>query len=139
MPYIHPDLGVPCMTISEFWTSEAKKTGQEAHELISDFNNSMAIEEQRASQDLLADKPGALKMLQDYYSPEYGDVEFSPVEIVNILTANVAIGMRSTSSTFTALVKCSDNKLRTLEYTESQYGGSYMEPPDFDCNCKVID
>lgn len=138
MPYIHPDLGVSCMTMGEFWASEAKKEGREAHELMDDFYSEMVAEEQRSKQHVMKDKIGALEMLKSYYDPEYGDIHFTPVEILSIISADVRINMRSNTTTFTAEVKCSDGNVRTLEYTETQYAGSYMEPPDFDCNCRIV-
>ena len=139
MPYIHRDLGVPCMTMNEFWASEAEREGKDAHELMCDFNSEIAKEEQRYKAEVMSDKAGALQKLVDYYDPAYcDDVEFTPVEVVDITNAFVSISMRSNTTEFTAIVKCSDGKTRTLEYTETEYSGSYMEPGDFDCNCREV-
>ena len=74
MPYIHPDLGVSCMTMGEFWASEAKKEGRATHELMDDFYGEIAADEQRARQEVMDNKEAALKMLQDYYDPSYIDM-----------------------------------------------------------------
>jgi hypothetical protein len=139
MPYIHRDLGVPCMTMNEFWASEAKREGKEAHELMNSFHDEIAQEEKRYKDEVLADKQGALQKLIDYYDPAYcDDVQFTPVEVVDIIDAFVSMSMRSNTTEFTAIVKCSDGKVRTLAYTETEYSGSYMEPGDFDCNCREV-
>lgn len=138
MPYIHPVLGVPCITNNEFWESEAKAEGREATDLINDYHQEMLIDMERERQRLLNDKEGALEMLRDYYHPDNDDVTFIPTEVVNILEASCNYNMRSSTTSITAEINCSDGKTRIVEYTESQYGGSYMEPPDYDCNCKII-
>lgn len=138
MPYVHPVLGVECQTLGEYWQSEAKREGREAADLMDDFYSEIAKEEENSRKQIMSDFPGCLKMLQDYYSPEYGDNDFYPLEVLEITDANVRISMRSNSTKIICKVKCSDDKDRWLEYSETQYSGSYMEPPDFDCNCREL-
>ncbi len=140
MPYNHPVLGVPCITVNEFWNIEAQKEGRKPCDLIDDFYSELAKDEELTRQNIIADKQGALDSLRKYYDPDYcDDITFMPVEVINIIDANVSIGMRKSTVTFRAIVKCDDSKTRTLEYTEYEYAGSYMEPPDFECDCVEIE
>lgn len=139
MPYIHPDLGVSVMTMGEFWASEAKKEGKEAAEIMGDFYDEMAQDCIREQERLKNHPEELLAMLKDYYEADPESSEFQPVEILTVDTVSVIFGFSKDKTEFTAEVKCSDGKVRTLEYTQTCYAGSYMEPPDFDCNCVVID
>lgn len=140
MPYTHPILGVECQTIIEFWHNEAKKENKEVGELMDDFYSQLAEEDERQRQDIISDLPGALARLKEYYDPDYIDITFTPVEVLKISDAVVKNTMRSSSSSFIAKVKCSDNQERWLKYSETHYSGSYMEPPDSDWECvELID
>ena len=137
MPYIHPVLGVSCMTTSEFWAAEAKSENKPVDEVMEDYYTSIEDDRKRVISELKADKVGALKMLVDYYTAD--EYDFLPVEVLEITEAGYNYGTRGNVTSITVVANCSDNQIRTLKYTESYTGGSYMEPPDFDCNCQVIE
>ena len=137
MPYKHPN-GTTCMTIGEFWADEAKREGKEPFEVMDEFYTSLAIEEVTAKNQLMNNPNDALSKLKEYYNPEYVDSDFQPVEVIEMIEAFVNIGMRKCSTEFVAKVKCSDNVDRYMEYSETEYSGSFYEPPDFDCDCKVL-
>lgn len=138
MPRIHPQLGVPCMTVSEFWKLEAEKENRDAADLISDFQAEIAADEERSKAAIENDKDSALERLKEYYSPLYCDSTFQPTKVVDIRDVYVSYGYSKSTTAFTATVECDDGVTRNLRYSESEYSGSYMEPPDFDCECKEI-
>ena len=116
MPYKHPN-GTTCM--DEFYGSLAKEEAESAKQLMNNPND-------------------ALTKLKEYYNPEYVDSDFQPVEVISMIDAFVSIGMRKCSTEFVAKVKCSDGVDRYMEYTETEYSGSFYDPPDFDCECKIL-
>jgi hypothetical protein len=135
MPYTHPVLGVPCMTATEFWHAEAKAENVEVDQVMDDYYTSLAKEEEEAAIRLKNDKDSILKMLKEYYL----ECEtFIPVEVKEVLDTMVRINHSSDRSSVTCRVMCNDGKERTLKYDECNYHGSYMEPPDFDCNCVEV-
>lgn len=139
MPYIHNDLGVPCMTITEFFAAEAKKEQKNVEDIMSEYYDSIEADQESARQDIINNHEMVLKMLQDYYDPVYNDeVTWIPTEIIRVIDASVRYSYSKSSTTVTVEVKCSDDKIRLLEYSEWQYSGSYMEPPDFESNCVEI-
>ena len=139
MPYIHPILGVPVMTTSEFWAEEGERLGRHPIDLANEHYFELEKEDMRASQAIMRDTVGALEKLKSYYDPEYcDDLTFLPLEVLEIIDARVHSGMKKATTTFVAVVNCSDGKVRTLEYTECDYYGSYMEPPEFDCSCQEV-
>ena len=137
MPKMDPISGCSVMTVGEFWASEAKKEGKEVAEVMGDFYEDMAAEEESYRQEILSDLPGALEKLKEYYNPEYDDSGWVPVEVLAITDADTCFGYRKSSSSFTARVRFED-KIRTVCYSEVDYSGSFYEPPDFEANCKVI-
>jgi len=138
MPYNHPVLGVPCMTISEFWAYEAKKEGVDVEDIMEDYYSSLVQEEKDSANQILQNKDQVLEMLKQYYEADPEIIEFLPVEVLEVSDAVVRISSRSNSTSFTCKVNCNDNKVRWLKYSETHYGGSYMDPPDFDCNCEEV-
>jgi hypothetical protein len=137
MPYKHPN-GTTCMTVGEFWAAEAEKEGKQVHEVMDEFYGSLAKEEVDSANRLMNNLDEALGMLNQYYDPEYVDIEFQPISIIKMIDASVSIGMRKCSTKFVAKVKCSDGVDRYIEYSQSEYSGSFYDPPDFDCECKVL-
>ena len=137
MSKIDPITGCSVMTIGEFWASEAKKEGKEVAEVMCDFYDDMAAEEEVYRQEILSDLSGALDKLKEYYNPEYDDSGLVPVEVLEISDADTCFGYRKSTSSFTAKVRFAD-KIRTVCYSEADYSGSFYEPPDFEANCKVI-
>lgn len=139
MPYVHSDLGVPCVTQAEFWAQESRNTGREIPELMSDYYDDLANEEKLEEQRVMEDYKGNLQRLQEYYHPDYlEEVTFHPINILEMIFAKVSFGVKKSSTTFRAKVNCSDGSNRLLEYTETSYSGSYMDPPDWDCDCVEI-
>lgn len=141
MPYKHPDLGVECMTLGEFWSAEAKQAGKEPAEVMCDFYDDIASEQEAENDRVKKDKSGALIALQEYYHPNYFLPDLPPFEVeevIDIVEASCKFGYREDVSSFTALVKCSD-KTRYLRYIAAHYSGSYMEPPEHDVTCEEID
>jgi hypothetical protein len=136
MPYTHPTLGVPCLTLSEFWTQEADRDGITVDQAMDNYYSTLAEEQERSRQELLNNKAEALKTLQEYYAAD--EWEWMPVEIVEMMDATVSLGMSKNKNSFTANVRCSDGKVRMLQYSETHYAGSYWEPPDFDCSCQEV-
>jgi hypothetical protein len=140
MPYKHSILGVDCMTLAEFWDSEAKGAGKEPAEIMSDFYDDIRADQEAEAAKIKSDKSGALKALQEYYDPVYFEPERPPFEIldvINIIEASCKYNYSSSTTSFTALVQCNDRQ-RYVKYTESNYSGSYMEPPDYDISCEEI-
>ena len=138
MPYIHNDLGVPCMTQSEFWNSLARQEGKDSWEVIEDFYSEIADDQTRSANELLNDKSQVLKMLLEYYNSEYGDVDFIPTEVEKVIDASVSYSIKKSVTNVTAIVKCNDGKTRTVECLETYWSGSYMDPPEYECECRVI-
>jgi hypothetical protein len=123
------------MTTTEFWHSEAKRENVEVDEIMDDFYTSLEKDQVEAAQRLMQDKESILKMLKEYYL----ECEtFIPVEVLEVLDAVVHYNYSSDRTSVTCRVMCNDGKERTLKYWEANYGGSYMEPPDFDCNCEEV-
>lgn len=140
MPYKHPDLGVECMTLGEFWSAEAKQAGAEPAELMSDFYDDIRAEEDSEIVRIKNDTVGALAAFQDYYHPNYflpDKPPFEVQEVITIVEADCSFKFSCSTTTFIALVKCSD-KNRYLRYTASHYAGNYMEPPDYDVECEEV-
>ena len=138
MPYNHSVLGVPCMTYSEFWAAEAEREGADVADVMEDYYSSIAQEEQDSANRLIQNPKEILEMLVQYYQLDPDIIEFLPVEVLEVRDAVVRISIRSNSTTFTCKVNCNDNKVRWLKYSETHYSGSYMDPPDFDCNCEEV-
>jgi hypothetical protein len=133
---MHPALGVPVMTTSEFWKCEAEKEKRESADLIGDFYKDISADQYAATQEIINNTDIALNSLKEYYNPVYGDlVTFQPVQIVDIYNVSVRYNMRSSTTSFTAIVLCDDCVTRTLAYTETHYSGSYYDPPDYDNSC----
>lgn len=139
MPYNHPVLGVPVMTMGEFWASEAKKEGKDTAEIMGDFYDEMAQDCIREQERLKNHPEELLAMLKDYCEADPEASEFQPVEILTVDTVSVSFGFSKDTTEFTVEVKCSDGKVRTLEYSQTCYAGTLLDPPDFDSNCVVID
>ncbi len=137
MTYIHPALGVPCLSTSEFWKIEAEKEGREVYDLMSDFYDDLASDEAAYCQAVADNKDGALERLQYYYEAD-GDDSPLPTEVLEIWGVNVSFGMRKNKTSFCCKVKFNNNSVRNLRYSEVEYSGSYMEPPDFDCSCEEL-
>ena len=137
MPYIHPSLGVTCLSTSEFWKIEADKEGKEVCDLMSDFYDDLRNSEDAYRQSVIDNKDGALERLQYYYE---GDDDGSPIptEVLEIWDVNVSFGMGKNKTSFCCKAKFSDNSVRNLQYSEVECGGSYMDPPDFDCSCQEL-
>lgn len=138
MPYTHPDLGVPCMTVTEFWQAEAAKENRDVGDLIGDFYTEIANDEKSAVQEIHNNPDVALTMLKDYYSADPECSTFQPIQIIDLIDVKVAYGMSRSTTSFTAIVICDDGVTRKLAYTETHYAGSYMDPPDFDYNCVEV-
>lgn len=139
MPYIHPDLGVPCMTVSEFWASESKFSGKEISETMEEYYTSIAEDEDRSAKDLMNNKSEVLSFLQNYYHPDFEEVEFLPVEVIDVFDVSVRYTPKKSMTSFKAYISCNDGKFRTVEYFETSWSGSYMDPPDFECECTVLE
>jgi hypothetical protein len=137
MTYIHSALGVPCISTSEFWKIEADKEGREVCDLMSDFYDDLRNDEDAYRQSVIDNKDGALERLQYYYEGD-DDASTIPTEVLEIWDANVSFGMRKNKTSFCCKVKFNDNSVRSLRYSEVEYSGSYMEPPDFYSSCEEL-
>lgn len=138
MPYNHPVLGVPVMTMGEFWASEAKKEGKEVAEIMGDFYDEITQDCTREENRLKNNPAELFAMLKDYYDADPECSEFEPVEVLSVEMTKVDFSYSKDSTSFIALVKCADNLNRLVKYSQTSYHGSYMEPPDFDADCKVL-
>lgn len=139
MPYIHSDLGVPCMTKTEFWNSVAASEGRETEEVVADYYRDIADEEDRASKELMENGSEVMRMLLEYYNSEYGDMDWIPTDLVEVVDATVSFTSKKSMTTVKAIINCSDSRTRLVEYSECNWGGSYMDPPDFESNCIVLE
>ena len=138
MPYNHPDLGVPCMTLGEFWASEAKKEGKEVGEIMGDFYDEIAQDCAKAEDSLKSNFSAILEMLKEYYDADPESSEFEPIEVISVEMTKINYSFSKDTTSFIALVNCADNLKRLVKYSQTSYHGSYMEPPDFDSTCQVI-
>ena len=136
MTYIHPVLGVPCLSTSEFWKIEGEKEGREAYEVMSDFYDDLAADEEAYCQSLISNKEDALERIK--YCYEEDDESPSPTEVLEIWNVDASFGARRSKTSFKCKVRFSDDSIRNLDYNESEYSGSYLEPPDFDCSCEEL-
>lgn len=138
MPYKHPIYGVECLSVNEFWKMEAERSGVDASDLIGEFVRDIQHEEDVERQRIENDKDGALKSILDYYNADPEEITFLPVTVLKVFDVHVSIGMNKNTTSFCADVICDDGKTRTVKYTECSYGGSFYEPPDFECDCEVL-
>jgi hypothetical protein len=138
MPKIDSMTGCSVMTMGEFWASEAKKEGKEVAEIMGDFYDEIAQDCIREENRLKNNPTELFAMLKDYYDVDPECSEFEPIEVLSVEMTKVDFSYSKDSTSFIALVKCADNLNRLVEYSQTSYHGSYMEPPDFDSNCKVL-
>jgi|LauGreDrversion4_2_1035121.scaffolds.fasta_scaffold59716_5 hypothetical protein len=138
MPYNHPVLGVPVMTTGEFWVSEAKKEGKEASEIMGDFYDEIAQDCANAEESLKNNFSAIFEMLKGHYDVDPECSEFEPVEVLSVEMTKVNYSFSKDSTSFIAMVKCADGLKRLVQYSQTSYHGSYMEPPDFDSDCRVL-
>ncbi len=139
MPYIHPDLHVPCMTQAEFWNSVAVSEGKKTEEVIENYYGEIADEEDRARKELMENRSEVMRMLLEYYDPKYGDLDWVPTNLVEVVDATVRFSAKKSMTTVKAIINCSDARTRLVEYSECNWSGSYLDPPDFECNCIVLE
>lgn len=137
MPKIDPITGCSVMTMTEFWAAEAQKEGIDVAEVMEDFHNDMAADEEKTRQGMLKDFSGALEKLKEYYNPEYDDSGLVPVEVLEITDADCSYGYSKSKSSFVAKVQFQD-QVRNVQYSEVSYNGSFYEPPDFEANCVIL-
>jgi len=126
------------MTVDDFWASEAKKEGKEIGEVIENFYDEMARECVEAEKSLKGNFSEVLQMLRDYYDIDPECSEFEPIEVLSVEMVKVNYSFKKDSISLIATVKCADGLNRLIQYHQTSYHGSYMEPPDFDSDCRVI-
>ena len=108
-------------------------------EAMNKLQNSLQDVAENEKKEILKDKQEALEKLKDYYNPEYINVvTFEPIEILEMLDADVHFGVKKNEISFTAKVRCSD-KIRILKYSETEFSYGYMDPPEFDFKCIEIE
>ena len=137
MSYKHRILGVECLTANELVLKDAHERNCSAIDVMNEMLNDVVQSQESERIRILADKADAFEKLEDYYNPEYCDTTFQPVQILEMLYAEVHFSVRKNVTSFTAKVLCSD-VTRILKYTETQYAGTYIDPPDFDYNCVEV-
>lgn len=124
--------------ILSFWESESKKENKTIQDVIQDFYDERDKEEKMEEERLKQDKNTLFSYIREYYEIDPEASEYEPLDIISVELVSVRYNMSKDTTSFVAWIKCSDNKDRLVKFTQINYYGSYMDPPDCDADCQTL-
>jgi hypothetical protein len=126
------------MSFFSFWKNESKETGKPAADLIQEYYDERDMEEKKEEERLKSDFKTLFSYVREYYEVDPEESDYEPIEMLSVDFVSVSYSMNKDKTSFIAWVKCADDKDRLIKFTQINYYGSYMDPPDSDSYCEVL-
>lgn len=143
MPRKDPITGVMVMTMGEFFNAEADREGKgrSGSEVMMDMFDEIEQSYRAEEKSWRNDPAGLLEKLQqeikEYNAADPESEQYPiPASIVEILELKVDGSFKT--STFSVRARCTrdDGTTGILIFSSSQYSGSMIDPPDYDCDIR---
>ena len=137
MPKIDSFTGCPVMTVAEFWNSEAEQEGKgrSGSEVALDFYEEMRQEEE-VEANRIKNNPTEVEALIRRCADD-GETDISTISLLEVLEVECSFGKSSKTSVKAKINIGGQEKI--VVAGEASYGGSYYEPPDFECFFNVVE
>jgi hypothetical protein len=135
MPKIDPVTGCAVMTMSEFWRSEAQAEGlgRDGADVADEFYADLDKENEHEA-ERMRDPVEALRVLKAYDDQEEPAHRLGGgiVSLRRVLCAGSGLRVNASEGSIVAEVECADGSARFVRWSFSSWGGSRLDPPEYD-------
>lgn len=161
MPRTDPITGCQVMTMGEFWQSEAEHEGKgrEPFELMADFFQELADDEEHCRQQMLQDTQGAYHNLLRYWNELREDIDwdeldplgdwrtegtvdffvlYKPRRVIEVVHADLKCSFKETTARVVCRVLFSGGRIKLVSHEVYSFSGDFYEPPWGEDNVKVL-